>query len=235
MSSINIAGIRAELEQELTWRRDEMRLLHNQLTYMQDKSHRERYRKSLIVMLYSHFEGFCITAFQIYIQAINDQNLKRKKLNNHLLASSLYNEFRAYDESDRKPKHYREIFNNNPPEDRKLSHLARKIDFVENMEQFLNKEATIPERIVHSENNLTAIVLRKLLYSVGLPHDILKEHEGKINELVNRRNAIAHGLRKDGIDSRTYSKIETSVFKLLNDIIMLIDVSLREKRYLKSG
>src|SRR5690625_1502210 len=235
MDSINLADIRAQLEQELTWRRDEMRLLHNQLNFMKAEADRERYRKSLIVMLYAHFEGFCVTAFQIYIEAINSQKLKRKKLNSHLLASSLYNEFRAYDDPQRSPEHYRKIFNRQLQEDGKLVQFARRVDFVESIDRFLDEEAMIPERIVQAENNLTAVVLRKLLYSVGLPYHSLKSHEGNIEHLVNRRNQIAHGHRKKGISSDTYNKIERSIFHLLDDIIKLIHASLREKKYLKSG
>ena len=62
---MNIIEVRAEFEEELTWRVDEIRLLHNQLGYIRKEADKMRYRKALVVMLYSHFEGFCKTAFSI--------------------------------------------------------------------------------------------------------------------------------------------------------------------------
>ena len=235
MGSVNLADIRAELEQELTWRSDEMRLLHNQLEFMEEEADRARYRKSLMVMLYSHFEGFCVTAFQIYLDAINSQKIKRKKLNTHLLASSMYDEFRAYDDPKRKPRHYRELFRRKPEEDTNLIHLAKRIDFLENIDQFLDEEAVIPENVVHAENNLNSTVLRKLLYSVGLPYDSLRAYDGNVEELVNRRNQIAHGHHKRGVSEATYHKIEHSIFHLLDEIIKLIYTSLHERKYLRSS
>jgi len=62
---MDLADIRAQLESELTWRQNEMRLLHNQLEFIEKYEEKKRYRKSLVVMLYSHYEGFCKTAFLI--------------------------------------------------------------------------------------------------------------------------------------------------------------------------
>ncbi|MBC1345165.1 hypothetical protein HB799_13990, partial [Listeria welshimeri] len=43
----------SQIEEELTWRKDEFYFFKNQLSKMEKESDRERYRKSLVVMLYS--------------------------------------------------------------------------------------------------------------------------------------------------------------------------------------
>lgn len=232
MESNKLLDIRAQLEEELTWRRDEIRLLHNQLSYIRPAKDQKRYRKALLVMLYSHYEGFCATAFQIYIQAINDADLKRRELNHYLAACSFAQEFDAYDNNELKPDHYRRIFKNNLPEERKLHRFARQIDFVKNMDRFWEQPVHIPDHVVKTESNLKPVVLKQLLYRLGLPHDYFNDEEGNITELVERRNAIAHGRNKEGFEEKTYNRIEASVFRILETVIKLIMDSLKQKDYL---
>ena len=49
-------SIRAELEQDLAWRVDEIRFLQNQGSALGEDDKR-RYRRALVLILYSHFEG----------------------------------------------------------------------------------------------------------------------------------------------------------------------------------
>lgn len=138
-----LLDIRAQLEEELTWRRDEIRLLRNQLSNIRKENDQRRYRKALIVMLYSHYEGFCSTAFQIYIKAINDARLKRRELNHHLAACSFSKEFDQYENKERKPDHYQLIFRSKLPEARELHRFARQIDFIRNMDRFWEQQASL--------------------------------------------------------------------------------------------
>jgi hypothetical protein len=55
---MNLADIRAELEDELQWRLEELRLLKNQLADLRTEQQRDRFRRVLVIMLYAHFEGF---------------------------------------------------------------------------------------------------------------------------------------------------------------------------------
>ncbi|RYG72979.1 hypothetical protein EU245_08490 [Lentibacillus lipolyticus] len=235
MEPNRLADIRAQLEEEVTWRQDEIRLLHNQLSFVQSETDKKRLRKALIVMLYSHYEGFCSTALQIYIKSINDENLMRKDLNYHLAACSLSSEFNAYDDQRLKPSHYRQIFKNKLPDETRLHRFARQVDFVKNMDGFWEQAASIPDDIVNTESNLWPIVLKKLLYRLGLPEDSFKEEEGSITELMNRRNAIAHGSNKEGCDEKTYENIKKSVFRIFGKTIRLIMDTLAQKEYLLSS
>ncbi|MFJ7639412.1 MAE_28990/MAE_18760 family HEPN-like nuclease [Peribacillus sp. NPDC097225] len=232
MDSEKILDIRTQLEEDLTWRQDEIRLLRNQLSYINSDDDKKRYRKALLVMLYSHYEGFCYTAFQIYIKSINDEELVRKQVNFHLATCSFTKEFEAYDNVDLKPEHYRTIFKNNLPEEYKLHRFARQIGLVEKINDFWEQSVIIPDEVVNTESNLWPVVLKKLLYRLGLPHDYFKEYEGKINMLVNRRNGISHGRDKEGFEENVYTGIEQSVFSILESIIKLIMSALKEKKYL---
>jgi hypothetical protein len=50
---VTIVDIRGELEEEQTWRRDEIRFLRNQIANMQSDAEKDQYRRSLVVMLYA--------------------------------------------------------------------------------------------------------------------------------------------------------------------------------------
>ncbi|MGG1398959.1 MAE_28990/MAE_18760 family HEPN-like nuclease [Bacillus salipaludis] len=232
MDSSKILDIRTQLEEDLTWRQDEIRLLRNQLSYITSDNDKKRYRKALVVMLYSHYEGFCYTAFQIYIKAINDENLIRKQVNFHLATCSFTKEFDAYDNVEHKPDHYRAVFKNQLPEEYKLHRFARQIGLVEKINDFWDQSVNIPDEVVNTESNLWPVVLKKLLYRLGLPHNYFKDHEGKIQMLVNRRNGISHGRDKEGFEERDYNVIEQSVYSIFEAIIKLITSALKEKKYL---
>jgi len=232
MKEEKILDIRAQLEEELTWRQDELRLLRNQLSYIESEDDKRRFRKALLVMLYSHYEGFCNIAFQIYISAINDEALKRTDVNTHLAALSLSKVFDAYENKDIKPEHYKKIFKRKLPEERKLHRFARQIDFVENLNDFWNQTVVIPEDIVDTESNLWPVVLQKLLYRLGLPHDYFKDQEKDIFYLLNLRNGISHGRNKEGLDERLYQSIEKATIHIMENIIHLIIDALRNKSFL---
>jgi hypothetical protein len=57
-------AIRAELDQEMAWRLEEVKFFQNQGNLLNEEQ-RNRYRRALILILYSHFEGFCKFAFLV--------------------------------------------------------------------------------------------------------------------------------------------------------------------------
>ena len=50
--------LREELETELAWRQEELAFFKNQLNNISDENDQRRYRKSLVLILYSHMEGY---------------------------------------------------------------------------------------------------------------------------------------------------------------------------------
>lgn len=53
--------LREELEEELRWRQEELAFFKNQLSNINSEEDSCRYRKSLVFLLYSHFEGYVVT------------------------------------------------------------------------------------------------------------------------------------------------------------------------------
>lgn len=223
--------LRAQLEAELAWRQEEFAFFKNQLNNIADENDKNRYRKSLVLILYSHMEGYIKTALQIYIQYINEQKLPRKKVVSRLMVAGMHKEFTAYENLDRKCK----VFPRKLPKESSLHRFYRQVDFIEQIEKFKNSILIVQDEVIDTESNLWYIVLEKNLYKIGLPVDIFKQYEKEINELVNRRNSIAHGSKYSGIEEQDFSRLETKIFLALSDITRLLYEYANHHKYLQSG
>lgn len=219
--------LRAVLESELAWRQEELAFFRNQLNGILEEN-KDKYRKSLVLILYSHMEGYIKICLQTYIQYINSQGLKRKDVDTGLMVASMHKEFIAYENLDRKC----EIFRKELPDDARLHRLYRRIDFMEMVEDFKEKELDIDDQIIDTESNLWYIVLQKNLYKVGLPVDLFENYQKDINALVNRRNSIAHGSFKSGVTEKEYSNWEHKVNDILSGVTRLVYDYASKQKYL---
>ena len=219
--------LRAVLESELAWRQEELAFFRNQLNGILEEN-KSRYRKSLVLILYSHMEGYIKICLQTYIQYINSQGLRCKDVDTGLMVASMHKEFIAYENLDRKC----EIFRKELPDDARLHRLYRRIDFMEMVEDFKEKELDIDDQIIDTESNLWYIVLQKNLYKVGLPVDLFESYQKDINALVNRRNSIAHGSFKSGVTEKEYSNWEHKVNDILSGVTRLVYDYASKKKYL---
>ena len=220
---------RANLESELAWRQEEIAFFKNQLNYISDNI-KNRYRKSLVLILYSHLEGYIKLSLQTYIQYINSLGLTRNMVKVGLKTASMNREFNAYDNSDRKCN----VFRRELPNDSRLHKFFRRVDFVSQYEEFVEQSLEIDDGIVNTESNLWYIVLQKNLYKLGLPIDLFEEYESDIDALVNRRNSITHGNFRSGISQEEFQRWETSTIDVLSGVTRLLYDYARNERYKKT-
>ena len=219
--------LRAALEVELAWRQEELAFFKNQLSEIAEEN-KNKYRKSLVLILYSHLEGYIKICLQTYVQYINSQGLNRKDVNTGLMVASMHKEFIAYENLDRKC----EIFHKELPDDARLHRLYRRVDFMEKVEDFKEQELNIDDQIIDTESNLWYIVLQKNLYKVGLPIDLFDDCQSDIDALVNRRNSIAHGNFRSGVTAEEFSNWETKVSEILSAVTRLLYDYANNEKYL---
>lgn len=218
--------MRAILEEELKWRQEELAFLKNQLASINVELDKDKYRKSMVLMLYSHFEGFIKISFQTYIQFINDQKVACKDVNKTIAVSSLNDEFHAYEDLDRKCKYFKKKL----PNDTALHRYYRRVDFLESIDGFMTNTVSIDDSTINTESNLWSIVMKKNLFKIGLPIDTFDQHSSDIDALVNRRNAIAHGNSKNGVSEAEYSNWENKIYRIMSDVnITLYDYAYNKK------
>ena len=219
--------LRAALEVELAWRQEELAFFKNQLNEIVEEN-KNKYRKSLVLILYSHMEGYIKICLQTYVQYINSQKLNRKDVNTGLIVASMHKEFIAYENLDRKC----EIFRRELPDDARLHRLYRRGDFMEKVENFKEQELNIDDQIIDTESNLWYIVLQKNLFKIGLPTYLFDDFQSDIDALVNRRNSIAHGSFHSGVTAQEFSNWETKVSYILSGVTRLLYDYAKNQKYL---
>lgn len=221
--------LRANLELELAWRQEEIAFFKNQLNNISIEEDKNKYRKSLVLILYSHMEGFIKISLQTYIQYINNLNLNRNDVITGLMVAGMHKEFLAYENLDRK----NEYFKRELPEDKKLHRLYRRVDFMEHIDELTDNPLEIDDTLIDTESNLWYIVLQKNLYKIGLPINLFDEYSSEIDSLVNRRNSIAHGNFRAGVTNTDFELWERNVVNILSGIIRIIYDYANNNRYMK--
>lgn len=219
--------LRAALETELAWRQEEVAFFKNQLNEIVE-GNKDRYRKSLVLILYSHMEGYIKICLQTYIQYINSQGLSRGDVKMGLMVASMHKEFRAYENKERKS----DFFRKDLPDDTRLHQLYRRVDFMESMEHFKDQGLIIDDQIIDTESNLWYIVLQKNLYKIGLPIDLFDDCKNDIDALVNRRNSIAHGNFRAGVTELEFYTWERKVTEILEGVTRVLYDYARNEKYL---
>lgn len=224
---MNLLAIRAELEDERTWRREEIRFLMNRLADLDTDDDRNRYRRAVLLLLYAHFEGFCKTALLIFVRAINRESLSCEAVQPVLVAASC----RSLLKSLADPNSKSDFFRSGAPDDEKLHFAWRSQEFLKRLAEVLGKPVDIPDDVVDTESNLWPIVLKKNLFRLGFEHDRLSAHDGTIHNLLNRRNNIAHGIERAGISESEFEKLQKAVYEVMDEVMSMVVVSLTKQSF----
>ena len=224
---MKIEEFRAQLEAEFSWRQEEILFFQNQCENVRE-SQKDKFRRALVLLLYSHFEGFIKFALVQYISFVNNENIDCKSANSAIAAASLADVLAALRHSSKKAPE----FKNSAPDDTKLHLFFRDREFVIQAFDLLGRTVNIPDSVVDTESNLKPDVLRKNLYRLGLPYDQFKALDTTINKLLMWRNKIAHGESQQGIEVTLYEELKTASFKIMNEITRELTVAVDEKHYL---
>ncbi|MCE2744482.1 MAG: hypothetical protein LW710_01080 [Burkholderiales bacterium] len=225
---MNVSVFRSQLEEELAWRTEEILFFQNQCANIDKQDQQEKFRRALVLLLYSNFEGFCAFALQLYVIAINQEEVECSKANYAIVAASLHNVFVTLRTGNKKA----EEFKTTAPDDSKLHLFSRDREFVEKAYDILKRKVKIPEGTVNTESNLNSIVLRKNLYRLGLPHEQFQSMEPDIEKLLGLRNKIAHGETKQGVSALLYEELRSSALHVMSEITTELTKAFSEKKYL---
>ena len=211
---MNLADLSAQLESELAWRQDEIRFFQNRGTMLLKPDEQDQYRRAVVLVLYAHFEGFCKFAFDLYRIAINGEQVACSEATPAIAAAGWAKLFKELRDPSTKCAEFKHAL----PDDGKLHRFARDREFMERSAEFNRLPVTIPDDFVDTESNLKPVVLRKILYRLGLPHDQFSHHEGKIDRLLRVRNKIGHGESRSGVTATDYEELRGIVFQIMEDV-----------------
>jgi hypothetical protein len=220
----------AELHRAFDWRFDEVRSLKNVIE-SQPLAAREDLRKSLVLVLYAHFEGFCVFALQHYLAALNQIKLPCRSMTAAVVAGSWERLFIAMEHGTQKC----EIFRQTLPDDAGLHRHWRRRHFVEDIDRLLDLPVQIDEDVIDAESNLKPAVLERNLFILGLDHTFVAPHAVTIHNLLGRRNRLGHGEDRRGVPEKDYIEYENAVFEICYRLIDFLDDAYGNSRYERSN
>lgn len=221
----------AQLEAELSWRQEELRLLSNTISKLPKVDDRDFLRRSQLVMLYAHAEGFCKVALSIYVKAINDQGLKCSDAQEGLVASALADVFHAIAHGDKKGK----VFQTPLPDDEGLYVFCRQRDFIGSLDDLMHRPLMIPDEVVNTESNLSSKVLRRNLFRLGFASDLVDSYHSDLNELAHRRHGIAHGIEVGPVSVAIYERLQGAAFRMMDELALQIVEAVETSRFLRTS
>jgi hypothetical protein len=142
--------MRAQLEEDMAWRLDEIRHLVNHLLGEVAPEEASVYSlRAILVMQYAHLEGFTRNALSLYVAAVNARSLPVKELKPELMAAALAAEFDGLGKAAN---------GSNDEEGRLTSRARRQIAFVRKLQELVDGPVSIASEVaVSMEMNLASI------------------------------------------------------------------------------
>lgn len=179
------------------------------------KSDADRLRRSLLLILYSHLEGFCVYALREYVKAINLCRFMCKHTSSAIVAGSWHHVFKALHDGDKKC----EVFKSSLPDDSELHLHWRRRHFVQEYNRLIEEEVNLSDDVINSESNLKPLVLKRNMFLVGLDYGMVDDHVKEMQMILARRNPIAHGEDTNGVELEDYDKMESAYFSICTRLI----------------
>lgn len=224
----DIIEFRSDMEDSLSWRISEFMSLKNLLR--EDNS--VPVVKTLIVMLYAHFEGFFKDCLECYVRYLNSTELQLNNFIDAIITASLSREYAAFEDINRKCKELITV----PPAEEFLHKYHRRRELTQKfISNYLSKKIKIDEKIINTKSNLDFGVLQENMYILGLEYNYFIDKQDTITKLVRLRNAVAHGSQREPISILEFEKMEEDILEIMNEIIRYLYEFCIEKKYLKNS
>ena len=224
----DIIEFRSDMEESLSWRIKEVVDLKNVLR----DDNKVPVVKTLVVMLYAHFEGFFKDCMECYIHYVNSSEIKLKMFTDAIIAASLNKEYAAFEDRNRK---CRELISQPPVEDYLHKFHRRKELTQKFMSNYLEKKIRINEKIINTKSNLNYEVLQENLYILGLDYNYFQSRQNNINKLVRVRNGVAHGSQKEPIELDEYEILQDDIVETMEMLIVYLYEFCEDERYLRNN
>jgi MAE_28990/MAE_18760-like HEPN len=224
LSAIN--DVRTQLEEDLTWRMDELRHLRNTLLgSVKPGDWPVHALRAIMVLQYAHLEGFARNAFATYLDAVNGQQLQATEAHPHLFATALTPEFDAI---------RRGSTSDVESDDGRLMRRAKsQVGFVEKLRE-VNQDVLVidVDSSISMEMNFGADVFRRTLYRLGIPEtEVHKTYYASLEFIRRLRNDIAHGMRKERIPSGEFEAHQRKGQEFMNELTRLITTAVSSEMF----
>jgi len=214
------------LDEDLSWRKLEI----SELFLLAKETNKESVMKSVLLLLYAHWEGYIKKNSKLYIKYVSAQNIKLMELSDNFKAISLKSHIsKCIESKDNMTLSNELIFLSKFIEksDRKFKisiKMNEVSDLASSSEDFDNEINEYDNEIIDTESNLKPKVFKNIIDILGLHYKIaLQTREHYINSyLLKNRNAISHGSKFD-VSQENFSLSIRDIEKLKEIIFSIID------------
>ncbi len=198
------------LDKEMGWRRKEILEIKNILLNKQNSKEAEVLSKSVILISYSHWEGYVKKSSEAYLNYIKRAAPSANKLSNRILASFIMNVNEA---------------------ESKYKHIGKLLRILDSQNDPINFNIS---KMIDPKSNLNSDILDCIMCNLGIESEIFETKKHYIDEkLLGQRNKFAHG--EDQYSEITEATgIAATVIELMDNYKTLIENSLCCDNHLKN-
>jgi hypothetical protein len=218
-----------DIEIDRALRENEIRLIENIAPRTENENERGMLRRSLVLLIYAHLEGSCKFSLTAYASAINGLTLPCREAATALVAATLGRVFAALRDVNSKHPEFARLL----PDDRELHLLTREQAFLEAYDAITGQRVEIPDRLIDTRSNLNSVLLKRLLYQLGLNYPVVDQQRSNMDMLLGVRNAKAHGDVLKVPTEREVQSYTSAAFEVMRFVQDEIYSALREERYRK--
>ena len=193
--------------------------------YSLSLKHQEIFATQSISMIYSIWEGFVQTSFNLYIDELNKIDIELYTFCDGIVIHHMENSFKQFREYPNKDK--------------------QKIKFFKDIKAFHDKTSKPISRVVNTQSNVSFSVLNKLLKTFSLepfhehwkdykhPNPNLKE---SMDFFLKLRNTVAHGgdlVSEEKVNQSVYNRFRNLVRDLMYEIRLKMLDGLERQTFLQ--
>ncbi|AFD05335.1 MAE_28990/MAE_18760 family HEPN-like nuclease [Solitalea canadensis] len=199
------------LDEDLAWRKVEI----SSLIMVAKNNSEEVILKSILLLLYAHWEGYIKNSSKLYIKYISDKNLKIGTLLGNFKAVALKNDISKCIDT------------------KESLTLSSELAFLEqflkieqrNFNIKINLNDEFDSEIINTKSNLSPKVFKSIISIIGLNYKgAIKTREKYIDSnLLGNRNCIGHGSKFDKSNQVDFSLTLKDIEKLKDIIFSIID------------
>ncbi|MEZ8758609.1 MAE_28990/MAE_18760 family HEPN-like nuclease [Vibrio splendidus] len=211
----NLEKLLSHLEDDLTWRKTEI----SKLFIIYSGKYEPVLAKSIVLFIYSHWEGYIKNATKQYLFCVSECNIKTNLLTRNFEAMIIKNVISTAKDSSSSLTLTNEIKILEKIEDNKKSVFKLKKELLNEK----NKE------FINTHSNLTLKNLNRVLIVVGLQKlSISPPNENYIDDnLLNQRHTIGHGTKINSNNPKF--KLEKDDLFKLRDFVYLVMEYVRDE------
>jgi len=198
------------LDQDLSWRKREI----SELYMLAQRENKEVLLKSLILLLYAHWEGYIKKASKLYLVYVSYKNIPVDRLSENFRAIMLRNHISNCLERS---------------EDFTLENELTFIKMYEKASQKFKVDVSVDDdmeaSLIDTKHNLKDKIFRRIIRILGLHYKpSLETKKNYIDlHLLANRNSIGHGSAFNQVEQQEFTLSISDIGKLKAIIIQIID------------